>query len=103
MKEELTIQQQADALTPEQKQTLLKVHKYGTLLLLALTIPGIILMCLGMFAMSSDAYAENTYKVFQTIGAVLMALSIGVLLFIKIKFPYYSDKLATHIRYTERN
>ena len=99
-KESLTLEQQAQQLTQAQKETVLKVDKWGTLLLLLLAIPGLILMLLGMYAMGGDGvlFAEKSYEGFQTAGVILMALSLGVFLFIKIKFPYYSNKLATYLR-----
>ena len=99
-KDALTLEQQAQALTPEQKETVLEVDKWGTLLLLVLAVPGLVLMLLGMYAMGGDGvlFPENAYQGFQTAGVILMALSLGLFLFVKIKFPYYSNKLAAYLR-----
>lgn len=98
--EVLTLEQQAQTLTQAQKDMVLKVDKWGTVLLLILAVPGLILMILGMYAMGGDGvlFAENAATGFQTTGVVLMALSLALFLLVKIKFPYYSNKLASHLR-----
>ena len=100
MKETKTIEQQVAELSEEQKNTVLKVDKYGTIIVLALTLPGLLLLCLGLFFMITEAtlFTEEAYKGFQILGGIVLAISLAAIVFIKIKFPYYSDKAASYIR-----
>lgn len=105
MKESKTIEQQVSELTEEQKDTVLKVAKYGTIILLAVTLPGVLLMCLGMFFMITQPtlFSESAYKGFQILGGIIIFISLVIIAIIKIKFPYYNDKVANYIIKSRKN
>ena len=92
-------------LTEEQKNTVVKVGRYGTIVVLVLTLPGVLLMCLGLFFMITQPtlFSESAYKGFQILGGIIIFISLGIIAFIKIKFPYYSDKVANYIIKSRKN
>ena len=100
MKDARSVEEQVAELTEEQKDTILKVDKYGTIIVLALTLPGLLLLCLGLFFMITEAtlFTETAYKGFQVLGGIILAISVAAIVFIKVKFPYYTDKKASYIR-----
>ena len=105
MKNNKSIEQQFAELSEVQKNTILKVDKYGTIIVLALTLPGLLLMCLGLFFMITEAtlFSEEAYKGFQILGGIILLISLAAIVFIKAKFPYYSDKMASYIKKSRKN
>ncbi|MBE6924440.1 MAG: hypothetical protein E7466_04280 [Ruminococcaceae bacterium] len=100
MKDTRPIEQQVAELTEEQKKTILKVDKYGMIVLLVLTVPGLLVMLLGLFTMMSThgSARQDAYTGFLISGAIIVLISISMFLFIRIKFPYYSDQKCTYLR-----
>ena len=100
MKETKTIEQQVAELTEEQKQTILKVDKYGMIILLVLTVPGLLFMMAGVFFLMTTASAlhQDTYNWVLIAGGVVLAVSLSMFLFIRFRYPYYSDKKCSYLR-----
>lgn len=100
MKEKKSIAEQVAELTEEQKNTILKVDKYGTIIMLALMIPGLLLLLLGLVTMITDAamFTLTAYKGMVVLGSLMTALCVGAIVFIKVKFPFYNDRKAAYIR-----
>lgn len=104
MKEIKTIEQQVAELTDEQKEKVLKIDRYGTIIVLVLTVPGILLMLYGLFVMVTSGFSsDDAFKYFLISGAVVFLISIATIIFIKSKFSYYSDKKASYIRKLRKN
>lgn len=104
MKEIKTIEQQVAELTEEQKDKILKIDKFGTIIVLVLTVPGILLMLYGLFVMVTSRFSsDEAFKGFLISGAVVFFISLTTIIFIKTKFPYYSDRKASYIRKMRKN
>ena len=73
--------------------------------MLVLTIPGLLFLCLGLYLMITEAtfFSVKAYKGFQILGGILILICVGIVAFVKIKFPYYSDKIASHIRKSRKS
>ena len=95
-----TVEQMAAELTEKQKDTILKVDKYGTIIVLLLTVPGMLILFIGLFAMITDTslFSEEAFMGFIVLGALIILISIASIVFIKVKLPYYSDKIVAYIR-----
>ena len=97
MKEKLSIEEQVRNLTPEEQDKVVKVGKIATALMLIGGIPLMIICALGALTMM-DPPANLTYDNmdkfmigFYTALGVGIAYIIGIFLFVKIKYPFYSD------------
>lgn len=95
-----SIEEQVAELTEEQKETILKVSKYGGIVMAVVTIPIVLLAFLGLLIMITDPLmftdqATIGYFTFIVLG---MTAILSILVFIKIKFPFYSDKKASYIK-----
>ncbi len=109
MANKVNIEEQVAQLSQEQQDKIIKVGKIATALQLIGGIPWIIVAALGVWAMINPPlrfdYA-NYDKVFIGlmtwifIGAVYI---IGILLFVKIRYPYYSDAKWRYINKTRKN
>ena len=93
-----TIEEQVNELTQKQKETIIKVGKIALILQLIVAIPTLLLCIIGLFCMVNPALGfdySDTNKIFLGIETLLVIMAIwviGVLAFVKIKWPYYSDK-----------
>lgn len=97
MKTKKSIAEQVAELTPEQQDTLIKVGKRALIIELIIGIPWIIISLLGFCIMVSPPVGfdyANYDKLFMgfelilVIGAVCM---LGIVIFVKVKYPYYTD------------
>lgn len=102
MKDQLSIEEQVAQLTEEQKDTILKVDLIGGLCVLLGVVPVVVLMLFNMLAILDVSLPFEIAGGMVAVNFVLMALCfvfvIGVLVFVKIKFPYYSGKKCDYIR-----
>ncbi len=93
-----TIENQVNELTEKQKDTIIKVGKVALTLQLIVVIPIILLCIIGLFCMVNPPSGfdySDTDKMFSGIMILLVIMAvwvIGLLAFVKIKWPYYSDK-----------
>ena len=99
MKEKKSIEEQAASLTEQQKSAIKKIGKYGTIGILVISIPVIIFLIMGLIIMITDPllFTDKALKGFKLLVIVFVVIMGGIFAFIKIKFPYYSDKLARYI------
>lgn len=93
----LTIAEQVAQLTQEQQDKIIKVGKIAVILQLAGGIPWFIVALLGMCSMISPPLGLSVsgydklflgLMLWLVIGALYI---IGILVFVKVKYPYYSD------------
>ena len=94
MKKKLPIEEQVAQLTPEQQRKILKVGPTALTLMLIVEIPWIIFSIVGVFAMIDPPAgydASEIYKGFLIFLALGLLYVFGILLFVKIKYPFYSD------------
>ena len=93
-----TIEEQVNELTQKQKDTIIKVGKIALILQLIVAIPTLLVCIIGLFCMVNPPLGfdySDTNKIFLGIETLLVIMAIwviGVLAFVKIKWPYYSDK-----------
>ncbi len=91
------IEEQVAELTQEQQDKIIKVGKIGVALQLIGGIPWLILSILGIFTLINpplDFDYNNYDKLFIGLITLLilgMLYIFGILIFVKIKYPYYSD------------
>ena len=103
MKETKTLQEQIAEMTEEQKDKIMKVGKVAQIIQLAGGIPLFILSLLAAWVIISPPLGfdmMNYDKLFiggATIWIVTAAYFVGVLLFVKVKYPEYSDKKWNYI------
>ena len=93
-----TIEEQVNELTEKQKDTVIKVGKIALTMQLVVTIPVMLLCIVGLICMASPPAGfdySDTDKLANGIMillAIMAVYDIGLLAFVKIKWPYYSDK-----------
>ena len=93
-----TIEQQVNELTEQQKDTIIKVGKIALTLQLIVAIPILLFCIVGLFCMVNPPMGvdySDTDKIFAGIVTLLVIMAvwvIGILVFVKVKWPYYSDK-----------
>ena len=99
MKKNKSMEEQAAALSDREKENILKISKYGTIGLFVFAIPIIILLIISLIGMITDPllYTDKAIKGFILTAILSAAIFFGFYAFIKIKFPYYNDKLAAYI------
>ena len=105
MKKQKSVEEQVAALTEKEKETVLKVAKYGTLAIYGLGIPIIALLAIGLIGMITDysLYDERAIGGFFISVILGLAIIVAIFLFIKIRFPYYNDKVAAYIKKNKKN
>ena len=90
-----TIEEQVSELTEKQKDTIIKVGKVALILQLVVAIPILLICIIGLFAMKNPPLGFDYNEIFSGIMSLLVIMAIwvvGILAFVKIKWPYYSDK-----------
>lgn len=93
-----TVEEQVNELTEKQKDTIIKVGKIALALQLIVAIPVLVLCIIGLFCMVNPPMGfdySNTDKIYSGIITLLVIMAvwvIGLLVFVKVKWPYYSDK-----------
>ena len=102
MKETKNVYQQVEELTQEQQDTILKVDLFAGMAIVLGVLPGIVLMIINFLAILdvSLPFEISNQMVIANfiIMSVCFAFVIGVLIFVKVKFPYYSGKKCDYIR-----
>ncbi len=103
MSQKMKIEDQVAELTLEQQDKIVKVGKIATALQLIGGIPWFIVAILGIWTMISPplGFDYNDYdKLFLGLIAWLIIgglYVVGILVFVKIKYPYYSDAKCNYI------
>ena len=93
-----TIEEQVNELTEKQKDTIIKVGKIVPTLQLVVAIPLLVLCIIGMNCMVNPPLGfdySDTDKLFLGVITLWMIMGIwviGLVVFVKIKWPYYSNK-----------
>ena len=104
MAKKLSVAEQVSQLTQEQQDKIVKIGKIGLVLELVGGIPLVIIMLFGLWVMIDPPLGFNYshYDAFYlgycgvlVIGALYI---IGILAFVKIKYPYYSDAKYRYIK-----
>ena len=94
MADKKSIEQQVAELSQEQQNKIIKVGKIGVAVLLSIAIPWIILIVSGIFLLLEPPAGVDYDKLFigfETLIALGGLCIFAILIFIKIKYPYYSD------------
>ena len=99
MKDTRSIEEQVAELTEKQKDTIVRVGIWGTVILLVITIPLLLLFMLGVVTMATNPLlmTEEAFIGWEILGAIIFVVLIAYLIIIKTAFPYYSDKKAKYI------
>ncbi len=103
MSDNRTIEEQVSQMTEEQKDKIIKVGKVAQIIQLVGGIPLFILSLLAMWVIISPPLGFDVMdydKLFiggVTIWIITAVYFVGVLLFVKIKYPEYSDKKWNYI------
>lgn len=97
MANKTTIEEQVAQLSQEQQDKIIKVGKVALIIELIVGIPWIIISLLGLWVIAKpplgfdyDNY-DSLYKGFYIWLAIGLVILIGIVAFVKIKYPYYSD------------
>ena len=100
MKDTRSIEEQVAELTEKQKDTIVRVGIWGTVILLVTIVPLLLLFMLGVVAMAMNPLlmTEGALIGWGILGAIIFVVLIVYLIVIKTAFPYYSDKKAKYIR-----
>lgn len=102
MKDTRPIEEQVAELTDEQKENIIKINRYGILAMLGITFLSFIAMlfAVAVFLKTPKAYLYFDQFVVSIIAivAVNLVLCIATYVFLRIKFPYYSDKRRSYIK-----
>ena len=94
MKKQIPIEEQVAQLTPEQQRKILKVGPIALTLMLIVEIPWIFFLIVGLFTMIDPPAGyefSEIYKGFWIFLLLGLLYVWGILLFVKIKYPFYSD------------
>ena len=108
MNKQKTIEEQVNELTEKQKDTIIKVGKTALALQLIVVIPVLILCVIGLFCMVNPplgiSYSDigKIRKGIEILLGVMAVWVIGLLVFVKVKWPYYSDKKWQYINKTRK-
>ncbi len=104
MAKQESVEEQVAALTQEQRDTIVKVGNKAVILLIAGMMLWLFIAALGFYAMVNppswlDYTAYDKLYVgmltWMAIGAIYV---VGIYLFVKIKYPYYSDAKCKYIK-----
>jgi len=102
MKDTRPIEEQVAELTEEQKDNILKVDKYAMIIAACASLPIIavlIIVLLGFVDKSARYRIGDAYLIALAVICVLtFAVCIGAVLFIRSKYPYYSDNKSAYIK-----
>ncbi len=107
MKDTRSIEEQVSELTEQQKDTILKVDVIAGLIMVLGALPAIVLMLINFFAILDISLpfeiADGLVITNFIIMVICFAFVIGVLVFVKFKFPYYSGKKCDYIKKSRKN
>lgn len=100
MKEQKSIEEQVAALSEKEKETILKVAKYGTVSIFGIGTLIIAFLAINLVGIITDysRYGERGLAGFFISVVLGLGIIIAIFLFIKIRFPYYNDKIATYLK-----
>ncbi len=99
MKDSRSIEEQVAELTEHQKDTVVKVGIWGSVILCVTTIPMLLMFLSGviMMVVSPLTMTDTLFTVWLIFGALIAVFVIVYWVVIKAAFPYYSDKKAQYI------
>lgn len=107
MKDTRSIEEQVAELTEQQIDTILKVDVIAGLVIILGALSGLVLMIINLFAILNISLPFEVADKLVIINFIIMALYIafvvGTLVFVKIKFPYYSSSKCSYIRKMRKN
>ena len=92
-----SIEEQVAELTQEQQDKILKVGKTAMIWQLVVGVPWFIFTILGFFTLTNPPIGfdysnfDKLYLGYMTFLVIGAAYLVGVLVFVKIKYPFYSD------------
>ena len=96
------LQEQVNALTSEQKQNVFKAYKIKLVAFLCICIPTILfdIYATLMFLDTSvsESRRDSVLLLFCIVTVVAVIAIAAVLLYIKSKYPYFSDKLYSYMK-----
>ena len=99
MKDTRSIEEQVAELTEKQKDTIVKVGTWGTVILLVIEVPLLLLFMFGLLTMVTDplSMTDAAFTGWKILGVIIFVVAIVYFIIIKAAFPEYSDKKATYI------
>ena len=99
MKDTRSIEEQVAELSEKQKDTVVKVGIWGTVIMLVTVAPLLLLFVLGtiVIMMNPLMITESVFFGWAIMGAIIFVVLIAYVIIIKAAFPYYSDKKARYI------
>lgn len=103
MNNKKTIEEQVAELTEEQKEKILKVDLISGIVLAVLAVPVLVFMfftMLGMLTTGSKSMivADGLMLILDVLLCVIIAIVVGILVFVKVKYPYYTSARCKYIR-----
>ena len=104
MKDTRSIEEQVAELTEQQKDAILKVAKYGTVILiitLCLCMVAVVINMAISFVMIPivDSYVYFvSIPIFALIFLFYIVVMVAYIIFLNVKVPYYSDKKAKYLK-----
>lgn len=103
MKEKISIEEQVAQLTPAQQDTILKIGKIASIIIILVDIPLMLSLLYGIYCMIDPPLFVEMDHMKMGLGIMIEGVIIAVLnfagaLFIKVQFPYYSDAKYTYIK-----
>ncbi len=100
MKNTRTLEEQVAQMTEEQKDKIVRIGTGFLLALCVVDIPLLLFSWIGFWAMTEASYerADSIFILSLSTGILAMIFTIGVVLFVKLKYPEYSDGKRRYIR-----
>lgn len=102
MKDTRPIEQQVAELTDKEKENIIRINRHGIFAVLGITFLSFIAMIFAVvvFLKNPKAYLYFNQFVISLIAIVVinLVLCIATYVFLRIKFPYYSDKRRSYIK-----
>ena len=103
MENEMTIEQQVAQLTPQQRDTIIKIDKTTTIItVIILSVWGLWLLLGAYLLINPPLGVQMDFGVYSAgvmvASLIAAACFFGTALFVKAKFPFYSDKKLAYIK-----
>lgn len=99
-----SVEEQVAELSAEQQDKIVKVGRTSIILQLVVAVPGLLFLLIGIFvlldpprALTADEF-HKLYMGLITLGILIIVYALAILLFVKFKYPYYSDAKCRYIK-----
>ena len=100
MKDTRTIEEQVAQMTEQEKDKIVNVGIVALVVQCVIAIPLVVLSWIGFWAMTEASYktADKIFVLSLSLDIVAIIFIIAVCLFVKFKYPDYSDRKWRYIR-----